>query len=82
MEEKQGSHGEPPEIAKCLLIDPGYFPLQLQECTYLQVDLLGVGGLGGQGSIDNLLEGEGEDGGDPHAARGAHLPQVFIKIIK
>ena len=52
------------------------------ECIYLQVDLLGVGGLGGQGAIDNLLEGEGEDGGDPHAARGAHLPQVFIKIIK
>ena len=52
------------------------------ECIYLQVDLLGVGGLGGQGSIDNLLEGEGKDGGDPHAARGAHLPQVFIKIIK
>ena len=43
------------------------------ECIYLQVDLLGVGGLIGDGSIDCLLEGEGEDGGDPSVVRGAHL---------
>ena len=59
-----------------------YFTLQLQECIYLQVDLLGVGGLGGQGAVACLLEREGEDGGDPHVSRGAHLAQVLIKIIK
>ena len=42
-------------------------------CIHLQVYLLGVGGLSGQCSIDCLLEGEGEDGGDPRIVRGAHL---------
>ena len=51
----------------CIPFHPGH------ECTYLQVDLLGVGGLSGDGSIDCLLEREGEDGGDPRVARGAHL---------
>ena len=46
------------------------------------MDLLGVGGLSGQGPVAYLLEREGEDGGDPHVSRGAHLTQVLIKIIK
>ena len=39
----------------------------------LQVDLLCVRRLGGKSSIGRLLEGEGEDGGDPGVARGTHL---------
>ena len=37
--------------------------------------LLGVGGLGGQGAVDCLLEWERGDGGDPSVARGTHLAQ-------
>ena len=40
-----------------------------------------MGGLGGQGPVDSLLEGKGEDGGDPRVARGAHLAQVFMETI-
>ena len=40
---------------------------------YLQVDLLSVRWLRGECSIDRLLEGEGEGGGDPGVARGAQL---------
>ena len=43
------------------------------QISYLQVDLLSVGGLISKSSIHRLLEGEREDGGDPHVARGAHL---------
>ena len=43
------------------------------EHIYLEVDLLCEGGLGGQGSIDCLLEWEGEERGDPGVSRGAHL---------
>ena len=42
---------------------------------YLEVNLLGVGGLGGQGPIDPLLVREGDRGGDPGVVRGAHLSQ-------
>ena len=41
--------------------------------TNLQVNLLSVGGLIGKGSVDHLLEGEGEDGGHPGVSRGAQL---------
>ena len=41
------------------------------------MNLLGVGGLGGQGPIDPLLVGEGDHGGDPGVVRGAHLSQCF-----
>ena len=37
------------------------------------MDLLGVQGLIGKGSVDRLLEGKGEDGGDPRVSRGAQL---------
>ena len=41
--------------------------------TNLQVDLLSEGRLIGQGSVDRVLEGEREDGGDPRVAGGAQL---------
>ena len=41
--------------------------------TNLQVDLLSEGGLISKGSIHRLLEGKGEDGGDPGVSGGAHL---------
>ena len=41
------------------------------------MNLLCVGGLGGKGCIHCLLEGEGEEGGEPGVARGAHLSQGF-----
>ena len=39
----------------------------------LQVNHLSVRGLIGKGSVDRLLEGEGEDGGDPGVPRGTQL---------
>ena len=46
-------------------------------CIYLEVNLLGVGGLGGQGPIDPLLVREEGHGGDPGVVRGAHLSQFL-----
>ena len=50
-----------------------YFRPQSADDKNLQVDLLCVRRLGGKSSIGRLLEGEGEDGGDPGVARGTHL---------
>ena len=41
------------------------------------MNLLSVGGLGGQGPIDPLLVREDGPGGDPGVVRGAHLSQFF-----
>ena len=71
MKDDQRSHGQPPEIPKCLT-SKFLFP-QSADDKNLQVDLLCVRRLGGKSSIGSLLEGEREDGGDPGVARGTHL---------
>ena len=71
MKDDQRSHGQPPEIPKCLT-SKFLFPPSADDKN-LQVDLLCVRRLGGKSSIGSLLEGEREDGGDPGVARGTHL---------
>ena len=62
-----------PFFAKFILIVVLFNGDAQMQISYLQVDLLSVGGLISKSSIHRLLEGEREDGGDPHVARGAHL---------
>ena len=77
VENKHRSHGQPAKITKCLIIL--YCLVLTVGCRYLQVDLLSVGILVSKGSIDHLLEGEREDGGDPGVARGTHLSKYSWK---
>ena len=78
VENKHRSHGQPAKITKRLIILYCFLVLtHTHTCRYLQVDLLSVGILVSKGSIDHLLEGEGEDGGDPGVARGTHLSKYI-----